>query len=296
MTDQPPRGAAHEPGSTPPQPSPNSHLLVGGEWLARHLEDPTLRIVDVRARDEYARGHLGGALSAPLDLFRRPVNGVPGMVVAPETVEEILGGLGISNGSTVVVYDETGGLDAARVFWTLEYFGHPEVRFLEGGIALWRQEGRPLMEEIPEAKPARYRATVHPERVATLSEVRASVGRPDVVVVDTRTAKEYTGEEIRPGTARGGHVPGAIHVNWVIHRTDSQPPRFRPLAELRQIYRSARVTPDREVITYCRTAHRASHTYFVLRLLGYPRIRLYDGSWAEWSYDPEAPVEAGAAP
>ncbi len=277
------------PGASELEDFPNSHLLIEAASLAGQLDNPKLRLVDVRAREDYDKGHLRNAVSAPLALFRTTIDGVPGMAVPAETLEEILGSLGISNGSPVVACDEQNGMDAARFLWTLEYYGHRDVRVLHGGVAGWRSEGRPLVTEVPSVAPARYRATPHPELLATLEQVRASLGRPDVVLLDVRTPQEYSGQVAQ--ATRNGHIPGAINLEWVHNLEPAGTGRFKPAAQLRSLYESAGVTLDREVVSYCRTAHRAAHSYLALRLLGYPRVRLYDGSWVEWGNRADTPVE-----
>jgi thiosulfate/3-mercaptopyruvate sulfurtransferase len=280
-----PLGSGTEPGGT------GSRILVDATWLSRHLDDPGIRILDVRPREQYDEGHIPGAVSAPIDLFKTERDGVPAMVIAREDLEELLERLGVSNDSTVVAYERTFGHDSARLFWTLEYYGHEDARVLDGGFLAWEEAGLPVVRGEPEVSPARYRAEPHPERLATWHDVQERIERPGATILDVRSRQEYTGEEVRPGTARGGRVPGAVHVEWTDALTAEEPRRMRAMAELQRLYSSAGVTPDREVVTYCRTGQRAAHTYFTLRLLGFPRVRMYDGSWAEWSNIPELPAE-----
>ncbi len=264
--------------------------LVEGSWLAERLDDPTVRIVDLRAKEEYDKGHLKNAVNAPMSLLRTTINGIPGMAIGPREFEELLGRLGVSNDSTVVAYDDVGGLDAARLYWTLEHYGHERAHLLHGTTALWLAENRTLVGNAPAVEAVPYRATLQTSRVATLDQVRAALGGPGVVLVDARTPQEYAGQQAEQ-TGSTGHIPGAVNVEWSSHLETGDHKRLKTRHELLELYQSAGVTPDKEVIVYCRTAHRASHSYFVLRLLSYPRVRLYDGSWAEWSSRPELPVE-----
>ena len=152
---------------------PNGEMLVDGEWLSRHLADSNLRILDLRTRDEYDDGHIPNAISAPVGIFKRTVDDVPAMVVSKETFEKTMGQLGVSNDSTVVIYAESNGQDSGRLFWTLEYFGHEDVRVLDGGIAQWQQEGRPVTDKEPEIEQTEYVAKPQPDRFATWQDVKA---------------------------------------------------------------------------------------------------------------------------
>lgn len=276
---------------------PNAHLLAETSWLADHLDDPTLRIVDLRPKDEYEKGHIPNAVNVALDLFRVPIDNVPATLAPPETIERLLGGLGISNDTTVVVYDRSTGLDASRFLWTLEYYGHGGVRALNGGMSTWQREGRPLTQQPPTIAPALFRARPQPERLATAAQIVSLLREPGVALVDARSREEYTGRvaQLPKGPQlpmkRSGRIPGAVHVDWVNDLDPDRSGRLKPAPELLATYEAAGVTRDKQVITYCRTGHRAAHSYLALRLLGYPDVRVYDGSWAEWNADPELPAE-----
>jgi thiosulfate/3-mercaptopyruvate sulfurtransferase len=186
-----------------------------------------------------------------------------------------------------VVYDEQSGIRAARAFWFLEYFGHPSVRLLDGGFQAWTSSGLPVETSAAPAPKSDWTGTREAGTLATWREVREAIGRPDAVVLDTRTDGEHAGTTVR--AKRGGAVPGAVHIEWVRNLSGSGD--FKPAAELKQMYEDAGVTPDREVITYCQGGYRAAHSYLALRLLGYPRIRMYVGSWKEWGDREDLPIE-----
>jgi thiosulfate/3-mercaptopyruvate sulfurtransferase len=171
------RESSPTPGPRGPSGYPYSRILVDPGWLSQHLDAPDLRLLDVRPREEYDDGHIPGAISAPIAMFKTSRDGVPAMVIPAEEAEELLGRLGISNDSTVMIYERSLGQDSTRLFWTLEYFGHEDVRVLDGGFASWEQQGLPVTHDEPGVQPVRYQVKHHPERLATWKDVKAGIGR-----------------------------------------------------------------------------------------------------------------------
>ena len=273
------------PGPRPPAAADqgraaNAHLLVDAAWLRARLGDLGVRVVDLRAPRAHAAGHVPGAVNLR-------VEEMDGTAVPP--LEDRLGRAGIARDHTVVLYDDQGGLHASRLFVALEYLGHDRVGILDGGFQAWSAAGGTLTQDPPRHPAVTYRARPRPEVIAGKAEVLAGLGRPARVLVDARSGPEFRGQDVR--AARGGHVPGARHVEWTENLRRGSVPVWKSAAELATLYQAAGVTPDKEAVTYCQTHSRASHTYFTLRLLGYRKLKAYLGSWEEWGNDPALPVE-----
>jgi thiosulfate/3-mercaptopyruvate sulfurtransferase len=202
-------------------------------------------------------------------------------------IEHVLAVHGVDASIPIVVYDETSGVRAARAFWFLEHFGHPSVRLLDGGFNAWVGAGLPVTRDAAPPPTSEWTGTREERTLATWREVRNALGRGDAVILDTRSDEEHAGTLVR--ARRGGAVPGAVHIEWT--RNLAPTGEFKPAVELKEMYESAGVTPDREVITYCQGGYRAAHSYLALRLLGYPRVRMYIGSWKEWGDREDLPIE-----
>ncbi len=268
----------------------NPALLASGQEVADHLGDADIRVLDVRSPDRYAAGHVPGAVNLPIAEITRTISGVPGMLAPIFEVEQALGSRGITREMQVVIYDDFGGDQATRLFWALEFLGHPRAGILQGGFRLWQHERRPVSRDAPAVTPARYQASPDPSRLADLAWVKAHLDNRSVVLLDARSPEEFDGEVPGRDVKRPGRIPGAVNVDWVRNLTTEEPRQVKGGAELARLYRRAGLTPDKEVVAYCRTGVRASHTYFALRLLGYPKTRVYDGSFVEWAADPSLPV------
>ncbi len=268
----------------------NGHLLVSAQELAGMLDgDGAARplVLDLRPPEAYVAGHIPAAIHLDLwgvsliDTDPAPLSAFMWMI------EHVLQIHGVDAARPVVVYDEQSGIRAARAFWFLEYFGHPSARLLDGGFGAWTAAGMPVSTDPAPPPKSEWAGSREGKTIATWRDVRAALGRRDVVVLDTRTDAEYTGAIAR--ARRGGAIPGAVHIEWT--RNLAPDGRFKPAGELSKMYRDAGVTPDREVFTYCQGGYRAAHSYLALRLLGYLRVRNYVGSWKEWGDREGLPVE-----
>ena len=207
-------------------------------------------------------------------------------------IEHVLAVHGVDADTPVIVYDEQSGIRAARAFWFLEYFGHPSTRMLDGGFGAWTKAGMPVTRDARPAAQSSWTGMRRPSTLATWREVQSAIGRSSVTVLDTRSDGEYCGTTIR--ARRGGAVPGAVHIEWTRNLTPAGD--FRPAHELKAMYEQAGVTPDKEVIAYCQGGYRAAHSYLALRLLGYPKVRNYVGSWKEWGDREDLPIEVPLKP
>lgn len=268
--------------------------LVETQWLAEHLHDGCLRVVEVADQiSKYLRGHIPGAVG--WDRVQDMEHPVRADLPTPEQFSDLMSWSGIAADTTVVLYSD--GLDrhATWAFFVMKLFGHKDVRLLNGGKLKWEQEGRPLTPEETSVTPTRYRIQKNDFSIrATRDEVLRALDKPSVVLLDVRTPEEFEGgehpEHPQTGIRRRGHIPGAVHCPW--EQSLKPDGSFKSLKELRRLYQSLGITPDKEVITYCRLGVRASHSWFVLKhVLGYDMVRLYDGSWNEWGNLVGAPIE-----
>ncbi len=261
-------------------------LLVDAGWLHAHLNDADLRVVDMTDAKDYRRGHVPGAVHLSLEAARVKVAAGGYRLPTADELARLVGDLGIGPDTHVVIYDDGGGLDAARFFFTLDVFGHRAVSILDGGIAAWRRQKLPLTIETARVARSAYRPVLQADRVASAEWVREHLTDATVALLDARTAAEYAGKDVR--ARRGGHIPGSVNVEWQQNlRPDGT---FKSREELAAMYAAQAVTPDKTVVTYCQTHHRAAHSYFVLRLLGYPRLVGYDRSWSEWGNRDDLPI------
>jgi len=260
---------------------PNGGLLVDTAWLEEHLNDPALRVVEVTPPGSgYVLSHVPGAVFLDLDeVFSghgRPF--AHGTGPAGE-VAGVLGRLGITPDKHVVVYDEIGGMRAAKSFWLLEYLGFERASVLEGGLERWLAEGRRVTRLAPKIEPAVFEPAPRPERLATADWIAARLNNSEVALLDCRRDDEYA----------EGHIPGATLRPWDTTLTRRAYQAFRDAAELQDQLTALGITPDKEIVTYCGTGLRAAHSYLLLRLLGYSRARNYEGSWTEWSAREDLP-------
>ena len=264
-------------------------MLVSTEWLAAHLQDPDIRIVDMRrTAAEFEAGHMPNAVYLANDAIRDP-HAPPAFLPTPAAFEAIMSRLGIGNTTRVIAYDGRGGIYAARLWWILNYFGHANVALVDGGWLKWTAERRQTTGEMPTYPTASFRARPNPRWVATADEVKGAIGRPGTRIVDARTRAEIEGRDLR-GIRRGGRIGSSVPLYWE-DLLDPATKTFKPAAELERLFRERALAPSDEIIVYCQVGMRASVDLFALRLMGYEKLRNYYGAWEEWGNRDDTPIE-----
>ena len=264
-------------------------MLVSTEWLAAHLNEPGIRIVDMRrAAGDYEAGHIPNAVYLANDDIRDR-GAAPTFLPTAAQFEALMGRLGISNNTRVIAYDERGGIYAARLWWILNHFGHSNVALVDGGWVKWSAEQRSAVRETPHLQTATFRAKPNPRWVATADDVKAAIGKKGVKLVDARTQAEIEGKDLR-GIKRGGFIATSVPLYWE-DLLDPQTKAFKPAPELERLFAEKGITKSDEVITYCQVGMRASVDLFALHLMGYDKLRNYYGAWEEWGNRDDTPIE-----
>ena len=277
----------------------NPDKLVSTEWVNEHKDDANIRLLEVDVdTSAYDQGHIQGALGVNWetqlnDQVRRDI-------LTKSQFEELASSLGITPDTTVVFYGDNNNWFAAYALWQFRYYQHPEdkLKIMNGGRKKWIQEDRPIVKDVPSLNNTSYKAKFPDDNVRADKElIRQNINTNRINLVDVRSPAEFTGEVIAPAgmtetAQRGGHIPGAVDIPWASAVNDDG--TFKSYDELKNIYKESDVNPERETIAYCRIGERSSHTWFVLKyLLGYDKVRNYDGSWTEWGNLVGYPIEKG---
>ena len=270
--------------------------LVDTEWVAAHVNDPAVRIIE---SDEdpllYPMGHVYSAVQ--VDWFSTLQHPLRRDFLTKEKFEEVCSSLGIANDTTVVFYGDKSNWFACYALWLFQYYGHQNVRIMNGGRAKWEKENRLFVKDIPSYPKTNYKAKDPDVSIRAFRDDVFKQIESKKPLVDVRSPKEYTGELLhmpnypQEGATRGGHIPGAVSIPWsqAVNEADST---FKSTEELVALYEGKGIKSDKDIIAYCRIGERSSLTWFVLKyLLGYPKVRNYDGSWTEWGNLVDAPIE-----
>ena len=266
-------------------------LLLEPEQLQAQLNqlDKHLLIIDMRAPDRYVKGHIAGAVNLQYADLIRAEPPVGGLLADRQQLSQILSAIGLTPQHHVIAYDDEGNGRAARLLWTLDALGHQHFSLLNGGFTAWHEEGYKLQSGQVTTTPSDYQAQLsNPDVVADRHYILSRLQQSDFLPLDTRSPAEYYGQNIR--AARGGHIPGAVNFDWLEAIDQDRNLRFKPDAELLAQLQALGVSTDKEIVTYCQTHHRSSHTYIVLKHLGFTRIRGYHGAWSEWGNDASTPI------
>jgi thiosulfate/3-mercaptopyruvate sulfurtransferase len=286
-------------------PYAHPEALVITDWLAAHLGDPQIRVVDSSfklpgitptAREDYDRGHIPGAVFFDIDDIAEPGASLPHMIPSAELFARKIGALGIGDDDRVVVYDTAGLSSAGRAWWMLRLFGHRDVALLDGGLPKWKAEGRPVDTAVPSPPSRRFTARFDPSLVRVKRALLDNLATKREQVVDARASGRFDGtaEETRPGLRRG-HIPGSHNLPYD-QVTDPQTRQLRSSEELNQLFRIAGVDLDRPIVTSCGSGVTACALAFALHLIGHRGAAVYDGSWSEWGLPGDTPIETGPGP
>lgn len=272
-----------------------SFVLISVSKLNTLLEssEPVL-VLDLRPGIYYLLGHLPGAHNLWRPDYEADETEYPygGMRASRVKMEWVLSRLGVTDDTHIVLYDERENLDAARFWWLLRLYGHNRVSLLDGGLAAWKKQGNPVhmgKVKMPGPTVYQFRGTPHPEYLADINTVRDHSA--EAVILDVRSYEEFTGSKRRSGAFRKGRIPGSV---WLEYKGSLGKDGFLEPQALRKLFTGHNVSPDKTVIVYCQSGVRSAHTHFVLsQLLNYPNVKNYDGSWVEWSWHKELPMESG---
>ncbi len=274
--------------------SPESRLVEAHELaalLAAAGDPGTTKnplIVDVSSRENYLNRHVPGAVHLDYGALQLGQPPAPGQLPPPHQLQAALRAIGLTAERRVIAYDDQGGGRAGRLLWTLEAVGHHHWSLLNGGLAAWANDGQALENGARRPSPGDFSIAWNAAVIADKNDVLAAVDDPDTVILDARSAAEYAGVE--SASSRRGHIPGAVHLDW----RDTMAPdlRLKPADALRAMLAQRGITGEQKIIVHCQTHHRSSHSFVVLRWLGFDAVRGYPGSWSEWSNDPSLPIES----
>jgi thiosulfate/3-mercaptopyruvate sulfurtransferase len=275
----------------------NPNVLVNTQWVEDHLDDSNVRIAEVDY-DPKANYNLGHIPNSVLFDWKRDINDpLTRNILSRDDCSILLQKTGINDSTTLILYGDFNNWFAAFAFWVFEYYGMKNTKIMNGGRKKWLEEDRPISKEIPSFPMGNFKPTgPNPALRAFLSQVRESLELDKTKRIDVRSPQEFTGEITAPAeyptehAQRGGHIPGAVNIPWAKAVNDDG--TFKSADELTKLYQTVGITPEKEIITYCRIGERSSHTWFVLKhLLGYPDVKNYDGSWTEWGNMIDNPIE-----
>lgn len=264
-------------------------LLAQTDWLNSELGKSDVIIVDLRKQEDYAAGHIPGAVWYDASNLKGSTDKVH--VIDEAEFAKLAGDIGISESDTVVAYDDNAGLSSTRFWWVLSYYGNEQGKVLDGGWPKWVKDALPVSKDAPTVQTAVFKPSIQGSLICKLDTVQdvSQEDDPNHVILDVRSAAEYNGSDVR--AARGGHIPNAINLDWTRSMTDSTPQVWKPADQLAKQFSDAGLTKDMEIVTYCQTGVRAAHSLFTLKLMGYSDVQNYDGSWNEYGNSKDTTIE-----
>ena len=246
-------------------------------------------LVDLSSPATYVQYHIPEAVFLDYNWIVHIEQPRMGLLPGEDQLSNVLSAIGLTEDTHVICYDDEGGGRACRFLWTLEVIGHRHYSLLNGGLQAWTKQALPVTSKISWPTPSNYHATIHHDAIADRQFIFDHLSDSNVVILDTRSAAEYHGEKVF--AARGGHIPGAVNIEWTDAMDKQHDLRLKPENELRQLFASKGVTTDKTIITHCQTHHRSAHSFMVLKSLGYENIKGYPGSWSDWGNEANTPVE-----
>lgn len=264
-------------------------LIVEAEELEEKFDDEKIIVVDLSRAPTYARNHIPEAVHIEYSQIVSSKPPVMGLLPSAEDLSKVLSSVGITPDSHVVAYDDEGGGKACRLLWTLDVAGHKNFSLLNGGLQAWVNENHEVSSGQESPDTSEYNVTYTDNGITNKEEILSKLDDPNVALLDVRTAGEYAGTDKR--AAKGGHIPGAVNLEWTQAIDQQQNLRLKSPNNLQLLYIPLDVMPDKEVIVYCHSHHRSAHSYIVLKSLGYTKLKGYPGSWSDWGNDPDTPVE-----
>ncbi len=265
-------------------------LLMEAEQLAELLatDEHKLLILDTSSADNHAKHHIPGAIHIEPKALQCGTTPYPGQLPSVEQLTEMFSRVGLSDDQHVIAYDDEGGGWAGRLIWTLDILGHTNYSYLNGGLHAWVNEGHPVETAINQNTPTDYAVTINRDPIAEVEDIVPNLGNNNFAVWDARSAGEHDGSKVL--TKRGGHIPGAVNIDWLELMDRDRNMRLVNLEQLQQRLDSLGLTKDKQIVTHCQTHHRSGLSYLAMKILGYPNIKGYHGSWSEWGNREDTPI------
>lgn len=264
-------------------------LIIEPSELKKHIDTDDVLIIDLSSPATYVQYHIPGAVFLNYEWIVRVEQPRMGLLPTEEQLNNVLGSLGLTADTHVVVYDDEGGGRACRFLWTLDVAGHKHFSLLNGGLQAWSNHGNKISSTISYPTPCEYQTEMNFEPVATRQYILDHLSDDNVVILDTRNPAEFNGSKVF--AQRGGHIPGAVNIEWTDAIDKEHDMRLKPESELREMLENQGMTTDKTIVTHCQTHHRSAHTYIMLKSLGYKKIKGYPGSWSDWGNEPNTPIE-----